>query len=171
MLGWEELNLKSENKENWEICVILMCQAATIVSPTSSHPPVSWNTNPLPSVISSSEVIVGLENWALIKIPYQMGFMISIFMVSIFDVTHLTLPPPGSPQEKSKLMFTMYDIDGNGFLSKEEFFRMLRYCLVPGKGVFFSWRATFYSPKGHISVVGRARGKCGRSNKCKFCLV
>ncbi|XP_015678755.1 dual oxidase 2 [Protobothrops mucrosquamatus] len=32
----------------------------------------------------------------------------------------------GSPQEKSRLMFDMYDIDGNGFLSKDEFFRMLR---------------------------------------------
>lgn len=35
--------------------------------------------------------------------------------------------PPGSPEEKSKVMFRMYDIDENGFLSKKEFLRMLRY--------------------------------------------
>lgn len=35
--------------------------------------------------------------------------------------------PPGSSEEKSKVMFRMYDIDENGFLSKEEFLRMLRY--------------------------------------------
>ena len=34
--------------------------------------------------------------------------------------------PPGSPEEKSKVMFRMYDIDENGFLSKKEFLRMLR---------------------------------------------
>lgn len=32
----------------------------------------------------------------------------------------------GSPEEKSKLMFSMNDIGGTGFLSKEEFARMLR---------------------------------------------
>ncbi|KAJ8272251.1 hypothetical protein COCON_G00111100 [Conger conger] len=31
-----------------------------------------------------------------------------------------------SPEEKSKLMFTMHDIDANGFLSKDEFSRLLR---------------------------------------------
>lgn len=39
----------------------------------------------------------------------------------------LSPSPPGSPEEKSKVMFRMYDIDENGFLSKEEFLRMLRY--------------------------------------------
>lgn len=34
---------------------------------------------------------------------------------------------PGSPEEKSKLMFSMNDIGGTGFLSKEEFARMLRF--------------------------------------------
>ena len=33
----------------------------------------------------------------------------------------------GSPEEKSKLMFSMNNIDGSGFLSKEEFARMLRF--------------------------------------------
>ncbi|XP_034541530.1 dual oxidase 1 [Notolabrus celidotus] len=32
----------------------------------------------------------------------------------------------GSPEEKSKLLFSMHDIGGTGFLSKEEFARMLR---------------------------------------------
>lgn len=38
---------------------------------------------------------------------------------------------PGSPEEKSKLMFSMNDIGGTGYLSKEEFARMLRlqWCL------------------------------------------
>lgn len=33
----------------------------------------------------------------------------------------------GSPEEKSQLMFSMNDIGGTGFLSKEEFARMLRF--------------------------------------------
>lgn len=33
----------------------------------------------------------------------------------------------GSPEDKSRLMFTMYDLDANGFLSKDEFFTMMRY--------------------------------------------
>lgn len=33
----------------------------------------------------------------------------------------------GSPEEKSKLMFSMNDVGGNGYLSKEEFARMLRF--------------------------------------------
>lgn len=28
-------------------------------------------------------------------------------------------------------MFTMYDLDGNGFLSKDEFFTMMRYGVGP----------------------------------------
>uniref|UniRef100_A0A452UWQ2 NAD(P)H oxidase (H2O2-forming) n=1 Tax=Ursus maritimus TaxID=29073 RepID=A0A452UWQ2_URSMA len=32
----------------------------------------------------------------------------------------------GSPEDKSRLMFTMYDLDANGFLSKDEFFTMMR---------------------------------------------
>ncbi|KAJ8417637.1 hypothetical protein AAFF_G00224800 [Aldrovandia affinis] len=32
----------------------------------------------------------------------------------------------GSPEEKSRLMFNMHDISGDGFLSKEEFSRLLR---------------------------------------------
>lgn len=35
----------------------------------------------------------------------------------------------GSPEEKSKLMFSMNDIGETGFLSKEEFARMLRFGL------------------------------------------
>jgi len=34
---------------------------------------------------------------------------------------------PGSPEEKSQLMFSMNDIGGTGYLSKEEFARMLRF--------------------------------------------
>lgn len=36
---------------------------------------------------------------------------------------------PGSPEEKSRLMFRMYDFDGNGLISKDEFIRMLRLVL------------------------------------------
>lgn len=40
----------------------------------------------------------------------------------------------GSPEEKSKLMFSMNDIGETGFLSKEEFARMLRF----GLSLFFT---------------------------------
>lgn len=36
-------------------------------------------------------------------------------------------PAPGTPEEKSRLMFRMYDFDGNGLISKDEFIRMLRW--------------------------------------------
>lgn len=45
----------------------------------------------------------------------------------ILLLLYLSPLPPGSSEEKSKVMFRMYDIDENGFLSKEEFLRMLRY--------------------------------------------
>lgn len=53
---------------------------------------------------------------------------------------------PGSPEEKSKLMFSMNDIGGTGFLSKEEFARMLRFvlcCFVFVMTVKFSDLFTF----------------------------
>ena len=40
--------------------------------------------------------------------------------------SHRVLLLPGSPEEKSRLMFRMYDFDGNGLISKDEFIRMLR---------------------------------------------
>ncbi|XP_070687320.1 dual oxidase 1 [Pempheris klunzingeri] len=40
----------------------------------------------------------------------------------------------GSPEEKSKLMFSMNDIGGTGFLSKEEFSRMLRSLIEISNG-------------------------------------
>ncbi|XP_054095557.1 dual oxidase 1 isoform X3 [Callithrix jacchus] len=42
------------------------------------------------------------------------------------DSPYEVLPLPGSPEEKSRLMFRMYDFDGNGLISKDEFIRMLR---------------------------------------------
>ena len=33
----------------------------------------------------------------------------------------------GTPEEKSRLLFAMHDIDGNGFLSREEFSTLLRF--------------------------------------------
>lgn len=42
---------------------------------------------------------------------------------------HEVLLLPGSPEEKSHLMFRMYDFDGNGLISKDEFIRMLRLVL------------------------------------------
>jgi dual oxidase len=44
------------------------------------------------------------------------------------DLPHRILLP-GSPEEKSRLMFRMYDFDGNGLISKDEFIRMLRLVL------------------------------------------
>ncbi|XP_039990207.1 dual oxidase 1 isoform X1 [Xiphias gladius] len=41
----------------------------------------------------------------------------------------------GSPEEKSKLMFSMNNIGGSGFLSKEEFARMLRSFIEISNGV------------------------------------
>ena len=43
--------------------------------------------------------------------------------------SHRVLLLPGSPEEKSRLMFRMYDFDGNGLISKDEFIRMLRLVL------------------------------------------
>ncbi|KAM3608924.1 uncharacterized protein V6R79_006848 [Siganus canaliculatus] len=40
----------------------------------------------------------------------------------------------GSPEEKSKLMFSMNDIGGTGFLTKEEFIRMLRSLIEISNG-------------------------------------
>lgn len=43
--------------------------------------------------------------------------------------SHGVLLFPGSPEEKSHLMFRMYDFDENGLISKDEFIRMLRLVL------------------------------------------
>lgn len=52
-----------------------------------------------------------------------LGFFVLVFLFLLC----LFLTPSGSPEEKSKVMFRMYDVDENGFLSKEEFLRMVRY--------------------------------------------
>ena len=36
----------------------------------------------------------------------------------------------GTPDEKAKLMFDMYDFDGSGTLTKEEFKTMLRFFMM-----------------------------------------
>lgn len=46
-------------------------------------------------------------------------------LLSLFYFLILT----GSSEEKSKLMFLMNDIDRKGYLSKEEFIRMLRFVM------------------------------------------
>lgn len=46
--------------------------------------------------------------------------------------SHGVLLLPGSPEERSRLMFRMYGFDGNGLISEDEFIRMLR--LVPWDG-------------------------------------
>lgn len=50
---------------------------------------------------------------------------------------------PGSPEEKSQLMFSMNDIGGTGYLSKEEFARMLRFQQISSSS--FSWLNSVYS--------------------------
>lgn len=40
------------------------------------------------------------------------------------------LANPGTPEEKSKLLFSMHDIKGDGFLSKDEFTSLLRSVLM-----------------------------------------
>jgi dual oxidase len=46
-------------------------------------------------------------------------------------VAYIPFSLSGSPEDKSRLMFTMYDLDANGLLSKEEFFTMMRYGVGP----------------------------------------
>ena len=41
----------------------------------------------------------------------------------------------GSEDEKILFCFTIYDLNGDGFISKEEMITMLKSCLITGKGI------------------------------------
>lgn len=47
--------------------------------------------------------------------------------------SHRVLLLPGSPEKKSGLIILMYDFDGDGLISKDEFIRMLRLVLWDGR--------------------------------------
>ena len=41
----------------------------------------------------------------------------------------------GTEDEKIVFCFTIYDLNGDGFISKEEMITMLKSCLITGKGM------------------------------------
>ena len=41
----------------------------------------------------------------------------------------------GTEDEKIVFCFTVYDLNGDGFISKEEMITMLKSCLITGKGM------------------------------------
>ena len=41
----------------------------------------------------------------------------------------------GTEDEKIFVCFTVYDLNGDGFISKEEMITMLKSCLIMGKGM------------------------------------
>ena len=42
---------------------------------------------------------------------------------------------PGTEEEKISFCFKVYDLNGDGFISKEEMLTMLKNCLFTGKGI------------------------------------
>lgn len=71
----------------------------------------------------------------------------------------------GSPEEKSKLMFSMNDIGETGFLSKEEFARMLRFGLS-----LFLWVHHIYSVcfMGHFQPFDELQVFHRNLQRCSF---
>lgn len=69
----------------------------------------------------------------------------------------------GSPEEKSKLMFSMNDIGETGFLSKEEFARMLRFGLSLFLRVHHIYSVCFichFQPFDELQVFHRNLQRC-----------